>query len=653
MKSAEYWKKRFEALEESAVSEANSYYSLLEREYKNASKKIEAEISNWYTRFAKNNEISLVEARRLLNTSELAEFKWDVKDYIKYGEQNALDQAWMKQLENASAKVHISRLEALKVQMQQEVEVLFGNQIDGIDTLARKIYSEGYYHTAFEIQKGFNVGWDFQSFDDRQLERVLNKPWGTDGLTFKDRCWTSKKQLVATLEAEFTQSIMRGDSPDKLIKTVSEKFGVAKNKAGRLVMTESAYFASASQKDCFNELDVERFEIVATLDSHTSQLCQSLDGTVHDMKDFEVGVTAPPFHPWCRTTTAPYFEDDVSMRAARGADGKTYYVPSDMKYEDWKKSFVDDGIKDSLQEIKATDAIKPGSVEALKEAIFSKNESFLSDTQKTELRGILDNMDEKQLKLYDELAVNFKNNNYHCNNRGAAYYPGDHKVKMNIDSNTWEKALENGYTGAWTTKFHEEFHQLDHILGLNKTKFAETINGNFLDNFTDIHTVYGKKMIDAIDDDIVSAINKAVDWRNAERIANGYDGVFKKIESLDRIPGDTSDSLILWLKQNYPTGKQKAQIDMFTDAMGLTTKNRISPHNNGFWGHNAAYNKYGGKSGATSETWATFGALFNCADKETIKVISELMPKTWKTYSEIMEEVLEYAASNTLTYPTK
>jgi SPP1 gp7 family putative phage head morphogenesis protein len=86
-------------------------------------------------------------------------------------------------------------------------------------------------------------------------------------------------------------------------------------------MTESAYFASASQKDAFNDLDVERFEIVATLDSRTSVICQDLDGHIFDMKDYEAGVTAPPFHVWCRTTTVPYFEDNYGERAARDADG--------------------------------------------------------------------------------------------------------------------------------------------------------------------------------------------------------------------------------------------------------------------------------------------------------------------------------------------
>ncbi|MDD4164931.1 MAG: minor capsid protein [Eubacteriales bacterium] len=59
--------------------------------------------------------------------------------------------------------------------------------------------------------------------------------------------------------------------------------------AGRLVMTESTYFSSQSQKDAFNSLDVEKFEIVATLDSRTSAICQDLDGQVFDMKDFEPG----------------------------------------------------------------------------------------------------------------------------------------------------------------------------------------------------------------------------------------------------------------------------------------------------------------------------------------------------------------------------
>lgn len=337
-------------LEEAQNKKAAEYYMNLEKQYRVASINLEKEISAWYQRFAGNNGVSMFEAKTLLNTNQLAEFKWTVKEYIAHGEANALDGKWMKELENASAKVHVTRLEALKMQLQQQAEVLYSNQVSGISGLMKDVYETGYYHTAFELQKGFKIGWDVQTISDKQIENVLTKPWTVDNNTFRDRCWTDKNKLVSSVQTNLTQTIMRGDAPDKAIKNIAKEFNVSKNKAGKLIMTESAAFSSISQKDCFNALDVTKFEIVATLDSHTSELCQGLDGSIFEMIDYQVGVTAPPFHPWCRTTTAPSFEDDAGgKRAARDADGKTYYVDSNMKYPEWKQTFVDGGTKTGLK----------------------------------------------------------------------------------------------------------------------------------------------------------------------------------------------------------------------------------------------------------------------------------------------------------------
>ncbi|MCO8751615.1 phage head morphogenesis protein, partial [Clostridioides difficile] len=151
MKHKDYWRKRFEQLEEAQNNKSVKYYLELEKQYKLAINSIEKDILAWYNRFAKNEGISLLEAKKLLNTRELEEFKWSVEEYIKYGKENAINQKWMKELENASARVHITRLEALKLQIQQQVEVLYGNELDGIDKLMRDIYTSGYYHTAFNV----------------------------------------------------------------------------------------------------------------------------------------------------------------------------------------------------------------------------------------------------------------------------------------------------------------------------------------------------------------------------------------------------------------------------------------------------------------------------------------------------------------------
>lgn len=349
MKNSEYWKLRFEQLEQAQNGQGAAAFAEIEKQYKEAQKQIEGQIARWYQRFADNNGITLAQARQYLKGAALKEFQWDVQDYIKYGQDNALMGGWMKELENASAKYHISKLEALKIQTQQSLEVMFSKQMGTVTGAMGDIFESGYYHTAYELQKGFNIGWDIAGLDQSQIEKVLSKPWAVDGKNFSERIWTNKEKLISELHGELTQNIMLGADPQKAIDSLAKKMNTSKQNAGRLIMTEEAYFSSAAQRDCFNELDVEQYEIVATLDSHTSDICRSLDGKHFPMKDFQAGVTAPPFHVYCRSTTVPYFDEDfgdIGERAARDEEtGKTYYIPDDMNYEDWKQTFVDGGDK--------------------------------------------------------------------------------------------------------------------------------------------------------------------------------------------------------------------------------------------------------------------------------------------------------------------
>ena len=69
------------------------------------------------------------------------------------------------------------------------------------------------------------------------------------------------------------------------------------------------------------------------------------------MKDFEPGITAPPFHVYCRSTTVPHFDENfgqIGQRAARDAEtGKAYYIPDNMTYKEWKEKYVDNENKES------------------------------------------------------------------------------------------------------------------------------------------------------------------------------------------------------------------------------------------------------------------------------------------------------------------
>ena len=824
-----YWQKRFQAVEEMNNKRAKETVRSITPAFEQAQAQIEKEINAWYGRFAKNNEISLTEAKKLLTSRELKEFRWDVEEYIKYGRQNVLDQAWMKQLENASSRYHISRLEALKVRTQNAAERAFGNELDELDEMAARMYTDTYYHTAYEIQRGLGIGWDVGQIDQRKLNNVLSKPWTTDKMTFSDRIWKSKTQLIDSLNTELTQMCILGKAPDQTIRNIAKRMDVSKGQAGRLVMTEAAYFGSAAQKDCFNELDVEKFEVIATLDNRTSEVCQQMDGKVFDMKDFQIGVTAPPFHVWCRSCTAPWFEDnDDGTRAARGADGKTYQVPASMKYDDWKNSFVGGGSKKNLTPIMDVEDLKKqlkgkehelrdlknkyydvqyekgefetgrdnafwkkfhsmsddefqkhiedlkkqeknladeldrigadidkyydrparktperevwdkwkadnnididklyidyedvrrnksaihdrikesdkfskwksrftGKTEqtfvdelarlddakkkvqdeiedlkkqiedtlklqtkaaynakelsTIKEEILQKHEAILkTDIQKQELSDIIDGMGKERANLYEKMSVNFDKDHYY--DKGAGWYsPSRRRVEMDMNSHPWDDRLERNLHGAWKTKFHEEMHQLDHVLANRKTKFAvleRDSQKHAFWAFTHTDTVTGQKLIQSIDEDVLDIINKAVDW---DVTTNG--AKVKQIKSLGRISREAKDSTIRYLKAHYSTPKDRALIDTVTDAIGLTTNGNLHPYSNGFWGHSQKYCKEKGKNGATSEAWANLGAFFIRNDTEALEAVQKLMPKTVSSYKEVFDEVIEYAKGNPLDY---
>lgn len=365
MRNKKYWNDRFINLQKAQLNKGIKYIDDLNKQFNIFQKNLEYEIDVWYTRLSRNNNVSLLEAKKLLRANEFEEFHWKLEEYIKKCKENKINKQWIKQLENASIKVHISQLEAIKLQIQQENELLYGNILDGLDETLKDIYTSGYYKTIYEIQKGFETRVNFSKLDTRRIEKVLSNPWTSDGKTFSDRIWSQKQKDINDLTTILMQSIIRNDASKETIKAIQKRFNVSRSQSKRLVFTETAFFSSAATKDSYNELGLEKYEILATLDNRTSQICQSLDGHVFNMKDYNVGITAPPFHPYCRTTTCPYFNDEFTKdkkRAARDeSTGKTYYVDSDLTYPQWEAKYLNnnDNTKTEIKDFKFIKNLEP------------------------------------------------------------------------------------------------------------------------------------------------------------------------------------------------------------------------------------------------------------------------------------------------------
>lgn len=445
MKNADYWRGRFAVLEASAHRAADARLGQLEDIYRGAEQSVAREIESWYQRFAQNNQLTLAQARKMLTDSQREEFRWTVQQYIQAAQKAGLSEDWAKKLENASARVHIRRLEALQLQIQQQAELLFGNQLDTLDDLLREVTADGAARTAFEIQKGLGLGWDVAALDQNKLDTLLKTPWTTDGRTFRDRCWTDKSALVDAVQRELIQGMLRGDAPAKAVEAVRRQFGVARNKAARLIHTETSYFSALSRHQTYRDLGVASVEVVETLDGHTCPVCGGLDGKVIPLAQYQPGVTVPPFHPNCRGTTCPHYEDMEGQRAARNAGSQVYYLPAGMTYPQWKETFTQGGSKAGLTPARPRNYDSP-LAKALGRDHYDQIRDRVDRCQNTALQSIWDQYE-------GEIQV------ANTRQKGGACCI-QNRIYINLEAD----AAGRSWRAPYATTFHESGHALDTVL---------------------------------------------------------------------------------------------------------------------------------------------------------------------------------------------
>lgn len=340
---SDYWADRFEHLQERLLKKGDTFYKDLVIAYELGLIRIEKDIAKFYMEFSKNNKISYADAKRKLTTNERKRFKMELDEYIEKGRTLKYSNKWDKKLQNASTLHHITRLESLYLQVTQEIETIYSTYNMGVRELAKDIVEDGYYRGIYEIQKGRGRFSPAPKISNTRVEYIVAKPWTKDNRTFSSRIWKDKDKLIDTLESSMKSSFIRGDPPGKLIKEIMEKFNVNKYSASRLVHTESAYFSSVATLESYKATELKKYKISATLDLKTSKTCQDLDGEIKLVEYYKPGITAPPFHPFCRTTTVPYTGLGVGggERFARGKDGKSYYVEGGITYHQWRAKYVD------------------------------------------------------------------------------------------------------------------------------------------------------------------------------------------------------------------------------------------------------------------------------------------------------------------------
>lgn len=338
-----YWLDRFERLKSEQMGRIDQYTATDMRDiYAYALQQITKEVNDWYSKYSEDNIVSLADSRKLLDARELKAFKMTLKEYIKECQKLGLSDKHRKMLENASTRARLSRSQQLLLSLTQEVQKLGKLQETDLTDILGKTYEESTYKTAYLTQDMLGQYAQFARVPTKTIQTVLTTPWTDDGKDFSDRIWADKDKLAFTLQTEMTRSLLIQEGSGKLAERLSKRMNVSLNNALRLAETETAYVQEKAMYDVYTDLGVEQYQILAVLDKRTSSICRHLDGKVFDKPDYKIGVTAPPFHARCRSTTVPYIKGvtDAGTRVYRDSNGKTQQARGDITYEDWEKEYL-------------------------------------------------------------------------------------------------------------------------------------------------------------------------------------------------------------------------------------------------------------------------------------------------------------------------
>ena len=180
----------------------------------------------------------------------------------------------------------------------------------------------------------------FSAIPKRLVNKIINEDWS--GKNYSKRIWSNTDVLAKEVREVLTEAAVTGESINKTTQKLSEAFNQSEYNSRRLIRTETTYACNQAEIASYKELDIDKYEFVATLDTRTSTICQKLDGKVFETSDAQAGKNLPSMHPNCRSTTIPYFEDGMpNIRWARDKDGKRITVPASMTYPEWHKKYIE------------------------------------------------------------------------------------------------------------------------------------------------------------------------------------------------------------------------------------------------------------------------------------------------------------------------
>lgn len=299
------------------------------------------QIEGIFNRFASKHHLTRDEAINLLSEADSRNFEKLLEAYKN--KTGAQKREALAELEAPAYKNRMKRLDDINKSINRLINAVASKERDAIGKTMRQVYESSYHHAVYEAARMSGLDLQTGPIDEGALETILKKKWS--GQNYSERVWNNTQKVADALKEEFMIGALTGKTEKEMTDSINEQFLSGRNKARRLVRTESSYIHNEAHFQAYKDYGIEEYRFVATLDLRTSQICRERDGSVYRVNDKKIGVNAPPMHPWCRSTTIMNLDDETMHNLERFArdpvTGERMKVPADETYKEWYQRMVE------------------------------------------------------------------------------------------------------------------------------------------------------------------------------------------------------------------------------------------------------------------------------------------------------------------------
>lgn len=291
-KNIAYWEKRESEALKHYITDEKEYNKQLDQIYSHMLDEIQRDINEFYGKYARKENITIAETKKRVSEFDVKSFERKAARYVK--EKNFSKQA-NEELRLYNLVMKVNRLEMLKANIGLEL-------ISGHDEIEKFMSEILKGRTEEELRRQAGILGETITNNAKKAESIVNASF--HNATFSQRIWMHQNELKAELSKLLQSGLIQGKNPRALARDLVKLFGVAREAAELLMITELARVQTDAQKKSFERNGYEQYTFICN--DGACDVCKNLNGKHFKVDQMQIAKNAPPMHPRCRCSTAAY-----------------------------------------------------------------------------------------------------------------------------------------------------------------------------------------------------------------------------------------------------------------------------------------------------------------------------------------------------------